>query len=505
MSGTNTNAITTRPEIMDIPARIPRTSRRYASGGRMLRCFDLKTSDVLALTFAVLAGCALFLPNLMQSPKGDALSYLEIGRHFAQYGLTDEYPMSSIRTYGYGLFLVLPILIGRTFSIDPRVPIFATQLAFYLAGSWLIRAELARYSLMVARTVFVGLCLNVFVLIYLAEPLTDGLTVALIFILGWIIARLSQKPSATLIISGSVLLGGMVMIRPGNLFLLPCWALAVVVFCAGKRWYGARYVLLAAAAFCLPLLPQAIYNAHYHGSLTPLPTEDLDQIQQKLGIYALKYITFIGDPSFPPVTYREPELAFARPAQAFYENPIQQGAPLVSPMLKWYVIHPLKGIATLTLHTFNLIDQDIIFPYPRTLIPAYRWPVGILNHAMIAFSLLGLVFAARNLLAWGVRLWVPCALAVSYIGGFLAIYAFIVVEARFGLPLIAIAAPLSALGVVAIAKRPRLAPAIGLVLGLYVVGALFLSEWIRDQAPTIRAEKQRALAARLAPVSTGRK
>jgi hypothetical protein len=327
-----------------------------------------------------------------------------------------------------------------------------------------------------------------------AETLTDGLTVALILHLVWMILRWSRRPSRGLAVAGGLLVGAAIMIRPGNLFLLPFWMLAVVILSWRTRWRGAELVVLTALGVTAPLVPQILYNGLYHGAYTPLPTMDLRLMQHSLGIYGLKYITFLTDESFPLVKYREPAMAFAQRAQVFYENPFQEGLPLVWPTLHWYLIHPAEGVATIALHVFGLLDQDLIFPYPRTLIPAYRWPVGIINHAMIGLAVVGFWTAACKLRDGSVRLWVPCLLCLCYVGAFLAIYAFTIVEARFGLPLIAFAAPLAAVGVLGLVSRPKGIITVSLALGLYVCGALTLSEWLRNQAPAIRAEKSTAMS-----------
>lgn len=448
--------------------------------------------DILALASAVVLSVGLFLIGFKDAPQGDAASYLSLAQHFADHGLLRDYPLSDVRTYGYPLFLAIPVLIGRALSIDPRIPAFLLQFGIYLSGAWLLRSEVARHSPGIARAVFLGFCLNIFVLVYVAETLTDGLTVALILLLVWIVIRLSREVRFSLVLAGSLLVGAMVMIRPGNIFLLPFWGLAVLLFSWRTRGYGAGFLLLAAAGVALPMLPQVAHNAQYHGVYSPFPTADLRVMQHSLGIMALKYVTLIGDDSFPLVKYRDPVLAFAQRAQVFYENPFQEGRPLVWPTLDWYRLHPVAGAATVSLHVFGLLDQDLIFPYSRTLIPAYRWPVGVLNHLMLALAACGLFVAATSLKAWGVRRWMVGLLSLAYLGGFLGVYAFTVVEARFGLPLIAFAAPLAALGAVSIARQRQRWGAAAVAVCLYVVGALTLSEWIRDQSPTIRLQKQMA-------------
>jgi hypothetical protein len=81
----------------------------------------------------------------------------------------------------------------------------------------------------------------------------------------------------------------------------------------------------------------------------------------------------------------------------FYENPFASVGPADddSPM-SWYGQHPRAGALTIGLHTFNMLDQDLLFTYSRDLDPWYRIPLGIATHALVFCALIGIVMLVRR-------------------------------------------------------------------------------------------------------------
>ena len=155
--------------------------------------------------------------------------------------------------------------------------------------------------------------------------------------------------------------------------------------------------------------------------------------------------------------------------------------------LAWYVEHPRAGALTLALHTFNMLDQDLLFTYSRDLDPWYRIPLGIATHAMVVLALFGI-----GLLMLRARTDRNDALAattlIAFIAAHIAVHATTAVEMRFGLPLLVLAGPAAIGAVRAMAHatiRIRVFAAIAIVA--YTAAALALSDWVRQQAPSIRA------------------
>lgn len=206
--------------------------------------------------------------------------------------------------------------------------------------------------------------------------------------------------------------------------------------------------------------------------------------QQAWGIECLKYATSMV-PTMPP------EVCYANPLAK--RGPVDRERPL-----DWYAQHPGAGAATVALHLFNLLDQDLVYTYAHDLDPWYRRPVGVLTQAVFALAAAGLVLLAaraRRERASAVAL----AALVATIACHLAVHALTAVEMRFGLPLLVLAGPLAAWtltgsGALATAWRRRM-----LALGAigWIVGALLLSDWVRAQAPQIRQWPIERLAAPL--------
>src|SRR5690606_11718489 len=132
-------------------------------------------------------------------------------------------------------------------------------------------------------------------------------------------------------------------------------------------------------------------------------------------------------------------------AQVHYVNPwavdtvIDEAAPW-----RWYLDHPRRGVLTLAVHTFNLLDQDLLFTYSRDLDPWYRLPAGVINHAMVAAGLIGLALLTLHCLRSGT----PAArdavgLLLFTLGTNWAMHAWTAVEMRFGVVLLLALMPLS--------------------------------------------------------------
>src|ERR1019366_5430450 len=99
-------------------------------------------------------------------------------------GLFSAAGFSNLRTYGYPLFLSAFRLVERFTSVPAAWLAVEFQLCIYLLAVWLLRNEIRRISWRFGQWLFVALCLNVFVLIYAAETLTESLSLSLIVLLG---------------------------------------------------------------------------------------------------------------------------------------------------------------------------------------------------------------------------------------------------------------------------------------------------------------------------------
>ena len=283
--------------------------------------------------------------------------------------------------------------------------------------------------------------------------------------------------------TGGVLAGLAVMVRPANLYVAAAWVSgqAILVFSRrigprpGEAMRRAAVLALMLIAVAAPCGPQFYNNVVFAKVVTPLVALDLGTLQINGGITTLKAIG--GLPPVPAMMVR-------------YINPFANGTRIdPDHPLRWYRENPTAGFKTLLLHAFALLDQDFIFPYVVDLSPVYRLPLAVVNHVGIGLSSCALWLWIRTARRPGrgspiLRFSLP--LIVRYILGVFAIHGATEVEPRFGLPLILLAAPLA---MTAIRHYHRL-PARRLVLpgatiAVYTVIAIAASDWLRSQSPVI--------------------
>ena len=314
------------------------------------------------------------------------------------------------------------------------VLLFALQFLAYCGAALFLRRALAPVSVTASRVVFCALLLDYYALIYAPESLTESLSLTLLVLAAgcWVTlwrAGLAPWP----LIAGSVVVGFAFMVRPANAFMIAVWVLGVALLVRRERpplVKTAFHCALVALAVALPMLPQIRNNAIHYAKVSPTVAAEIGVLQQAMGVRYLKYAT-----AQPPV----PE------APVHYDNPWYEGTAIdeASPW-SWYVDHPLRGVATLALHTFNLTDQDLLFTYSRDLTPWYRIPLGIVNHGIVALGLLGLVLLGRRVHAAHEPRWRDAyVLLLALIVANLAVYAWTAVEMRFGSVLLLLLFPLA--------------------------------------------------------------
>jgi hypothetical protein len=215
-------------------------------------------------------------------------------------------------------------------------------------------------------------------------------------------------------------------------------------------------------------------NVRHYGQHSVLVAARLGHNQQIWGIAYLKYAT-----ALPPVP--NPSI--------FYENPFAKDRPVDDERpLAWYAQYPLAGALTLALHTFDMLDQDLLFTYSRDLDPWYRIPLGIANHVLVGAALIGiaiLVGRARRDRTYALA----AGTVIVYVVSHIALHATSAVEMRFGLPLLLLAGPaaIAAIRELAHARTWRLGAFASIAIVGYTTAALVLSDWVRQQAPSIRA------------------
>ncbi|MEO5699341.1 MAG: hypothetical protein ABIS17_13265 [Casimicrobiaceae bacterium] len=432
----------------------------------------------LALVAALAIGHA-FYARIVRFPSDfDALNYVQIATDIAQHGLFRPFYYANIRTYGYPLVLAGLERTAALTGVDWLWLVFEAQLFAYLGACVAVRNAVARHDSAYAPWVLVTLALNVFALSYAPETLTESLALTLLMLAAalWIGMRVPGAALPARVFVAALLTSFAVMVRPASLFALAAFAVALLLVVLERR-VGWRTGLSMAVVFvvgtALPMAPQVINNLRNYGEATPLVVARLGTNQQIWGIQYLKYATALPPVPLPSVFY-DNTLVVSRPIDP--EHP-----------LAWYWRYPWAGARTLALHVFNMLDQDLFFTYARSLDPWYRVPVAILNHALLAFAAIGgVLMVARR------RLAMTAIAVVAFVVAHIGLHATTAVEMRFGLPLLVLAGPLAAFGWRVLRRRARRCAwlVVGIFVAAWVTGALMLSDWVRAQAPQIRAWQQ---------------
>ncbi|HXN46304.1 MAG TPA: discoidin domain-containing protein, partial [Bryobacteraceae bacterium] len=448
----------------------------------------LSSAEWLAVVFALLVVHGAFFRKLIYSADCcDSAGYQALAKCITDHGLFSAAAFSDLRTYGYPLFLSALRLIERFTSIPLTLLSSEFQLGMYLLSAWLLRSEIRRISQRLGQLVFLALCLNVFVLTYAAETLTESLSLTIIVMLGWCwlwsVRVFRSRRWALAAVTGGGLAGFAVMVRPANVFLPVVWVAGQAILVMSRRVgqntgaavRRAAVLALTLAAAAAPCVPQPYNNIVFGGAATPLVVRDLGSFQVSTGIAVLKYAT-----GLPPVPTR----------QIDYTNPLAH-AGRVDPdhPLLWYRDNPQAGLETILMHAFAILDQDFIFPYVVDLAPSYRIPVAVLNHVGIGLAVYALWLWIRAARRPGRRRSILCVslpVVMLYILGVFVIYSVAAPEARFGLPIILLAAPLAA---TAFSQFWRLRTLrlilLGTAIAAYAAIAIAASGWMRSQSPAI--------------------
>ncbi|HEY2798852.1 MAG TPA: hypothetical protein VGK26_13265 [Thermoanaerobaculia bacterium] len=381
---------------------------------------------------------------------------------------------TDLRTYGYPAFLVLLSGFRGLPAEELRLVVFFVQLAAYLGACAFVASRLSRIyrSDSVGVWAFAVGALNPALLIHTTEVLSDLLSAVLVQLavaLCWKMpegaSRLRPEASAFLSL---LCAGAAVAVRPANAIV--AMALAAVWLLRGLLFAGfsVREVLAGGLGLVLPLVPQLALNWKVFGRINPLIVHSLYRMQTQWGMGALKYGTVV-------IPGRSPFLVYANP---FYRGDASPAA--------FFRNHPLDYLATLGLHVFAMLDFDYPFTFVTRLDLWYRWPLAVVNFGLLSLALAGGALAVVRLLRGGGKPIDETAFAqwstILVIGAYVALYAPVEVENRFGLTPEALMAPLIVAVLVWFFRGgPGRLRARALVRAAVVAGvaaAMLLSAWI---------------------------
>jgi hypothetical protein len=384
-------------------------------------------------TFGILLLVLLWRYLAKHPPCCDARGYLVMANGYLGWDAPADLfaELRGIRTYGYPAFLAPLLLVAKWVGAAPALLIFLVQVVLYWLAAWFLASEyghlhgepagrLARYALLA----------NVLVYPLLAIPLTDGVSVCLLFFLlalglRWLRTQDDVAAPAgwhlLYVLPFGLLTGFALMVRPGNLTFLGVALLALVfaVVVSARKHRGspdgALSLLLFAAGFLLVVVPQLSINVMHYGKWTILPNVELGASVLEFGKQVLKYLTNLSGTEIQQC-YRVP-----------WAVPPGVGA-------SWYLLNPVAGFKTAALHVFSALDYDYFFPYVYNLKPSYRPVLFVYVHACLFFGAVGLVArtAEARLGRWGGAEFLIAA-SISYIAMWAALQSVVHAEVRYSI------------------------------------------------------------------------
>jgi len=372
----------------------------------------------------------------------DAANYVLMATSIVQQGFWNTH--NDTRTYGYPGFLSLVIRalnldldrltrIDNTSELGPgaflgsfRTVVFAIQWLLLCGVAWFGARRLGSIfgttgALIAA---FAAAMLNPFLLIRAGEILTDLSSAVLVYaaLLFSLKAPGDGRLRTGLYAGGAFLAAALAtIVRPADaivvLALGAVWVIRAVQF-RDVPWWAVPVGLVAGV---VPCVPQLILNYQGFGVISPLIVQSLYTAQLSTGMAVLKYATVV-------VPNVDPRL--------FYVSPFRL-ASATSP-LELLRQAPLNFLATIGLHAFGLLDQDLPYTYVRDLNPWYRWPLSLVSDLYGAWIGTGVLLGA---LCWWRSRARPrldafaCLAALLVSGSYVAVYLGTVVEIRFTAPL----------------------------------------------------------------------
>lgn len=468
----------------------------------------LSRGELLAVMGAILLAHAYYFAWLSVPIVHDAAGYYAGGVDIQAHGLFTNYTYSQYRAYGYPFFLAAMIAISHGLGIAFRLVVFEIQLALYVLSCGVLRAALIPLvnSIRTARLAFGAAVLHPFALIYPTYTLSEGLSTPLSILslaaVIWIASSASAGRFGRAVAAGAFLCGFLQMVRPSNLYLYMLLAIAMVLGfkrIAIRRADLAYYCGIAGLCIFLPWIPELYNNITYYHRATIFPTAvlDLKAEAQLLGVKYVKYGTSVIDGEDPHI---------------FYDNPFFDGRLPDSKMpFSWYLAHPLRAVGTGALHVFNVLDQDLPFPYNTNLSPFYYPAVSIGNLFIVCLGLLGMVGVGRyrERFAGGGKF--AITVLILAVALHLGIQAPFHAESRFGVPSLIVLYVWAVWAVVyflpTVGRKSQVA-CLALVIAMTISGWR-LSTWVHGHSAAIAEAKNRTrnlaeVAASLRTVSTSR-
>jgi hypothetical protein len=403
----------------------------------------------------------------------DASSYGLMAYEIKKHGVVAPWSGSDVRAYGYPLFVSL---VSR--EQDLSLPMYGyftpnvalAQSALYIARCLVLFFVMYPTSRTAAWCCAIGLLCNPFVLNYVPLRLTEGLNATILISLTAIVVTLAlyehgHGRSSVLMSVGGAIAGFAIILRPANIAVAGAWLGFILLHNWPLNKKGTARILYSLSGFAIPLFPQLILNAIYHGAITPFPT-------------------FAIDTNFAVLVVKlETNLSEIGPLQLFYRNPFLDQKEASEFGWRIYLWNPLAGVPTMFAHVFNSINHGYFFTYVYDRQPWYYFIMNVANHLMIFAAAVSAIFLSISYYRQSILLG-------SRLGG-LWLFLFLVfiltcgvnsvshAETRFGLAVFCLSGPLATWGVykwMCSGFRTKVI-AFGFC-ALYVLAAKLFSDWM---------------------------
>ncbi len=419
----------------------------------------------------------------------DSAGYYSLGEGIAREGLLHF--SSNMRPYGYPLFVALVWTFTNHYPSIVRFAVFNVQLLLFVGVCFYASQKIWRSfkSRLFEIAAFAGVMLNPFLLVGTTELLADLLSAVLVFLSivlvvkqprpGWIVRKgnwiRAQRHIAIDAFFSFLVAGFSAMVRPANVIVVLVVAILWGIRSIKFKELSFRSLPIVFLGLAIPFIPQLINNYRAFGQIQPLIVQLLYSEQLSWGIGGLKYNAIAIPGQARGVTYQNPFLPIG-----------------VSTPLEFIQKHPGGFLLTEALHVFAMFDSEFVFPYILDLHPWYRWPLSLMNYSFLFFALGGIIAWGRRFLKRK-RLDRPALIFVGFLLGsslYLAGYVPVLVEERFAWPEYLLLSPFFAYGLAKIRNLivDRWWVPVGVrtsALGAFVLGSVFLSNWIQAQAPDL--------------------
>lgn len=351
-----------------------------------------------------------YLPNY---PYFDARNYLEIANEINTNGI-DSFK-NNIRTFLYPWILSIIIKISNIVNIPTGITIYCFQLLFYFATLIIIYNYVKNYSIKLANYIYLGLCLNIFLLPYISLSLTDSVHTTFTILILILLMKLDVRNYSISKVFLLIFLFSMnVVLRPAAIWLIAPVSLYLIINLLSRK-IKIFDLFLISFGF-IPLLIQIYINVFHFKVFSFFPAIDLGGMQIKWGLENIKFTAWLG----------------GGPVANFYRNSVVLTESLNDFTINWYFNNPIEAVKLLSFKFIGAFDFEFLTPYPYKK-PINLWFFSFVSYLILFFGLFSVFYhlLTNKLILLGNRM-MPFIILISWS----SITLISAVELRFTLPIL---------------------------------------------------------------------